>query len=934
MDQAPRRRAQRTERFGLAGVVAALVLSACNNPGGTTTSPHAATSAGLPSVGNGAGGSDVSPSVARFSTGFDAFAPLALGSAGTGGGGAAPVLGPPYGTSTSCGDAIAGANEECDDGPGTALDACTPSCQTRDQPAKGGIRSDRILGAGRHPISGLEQGFVNTFVEFVDGSPAIGASLFNIWGQSAHHVVVSEGATPIDEANPVAAALPDGNFAIAWADFDGDGSDLGVALRKVGADGTLGPLGVANSSREFSQLNPDTVWTGSQLVVAWEDYADTATGPDLRYRLFDADLNPLSDDVALADSALPEAAVALAPFNGGWAAAYREGSADGKENVVVRVADSSFRVGPVPGGPIDDRPALVELDATHLLVVFSVGTDPGLTGTYNVPRLRYAVVDTAGSVTPASQSLDPLDDVYTTSTQVSHLSPALARGADGTNDVYLSWRSEGRPGDAAGDQIWLKYVSWHASLETTLALNEPESLIPRLCEGSIGDQRRPQLAKVGLPPSGALAIAWDDYSHSQGPEAGDPDVVVHYAPLHARGAAEPKVLTETFTAPSFSAWPAQWRHIPTTAPATVQANQGQVLWGTSGANVSYIVDHTALDVEMVTKVRFNLNSMRAGFVARLVDAPQPSFIGARVGTQINDTWRIFSVIDGGPEITVATGPVLNLNTEAGQFTNWAQTLDFFMRFRVATNPDQSIDIGIKLWLTDLPEPVAWTMHAATSNATIVNKLGNLPGRFGLYTVAGQGGRSATFDDFRATFYEGATHGDPSVAGTFTPLTRAKALYRTCTPNAPCALAEACCFDSTECASGTSCQSAQNEIFGLGSHARTCSVAHCADKKRNADEPRADCGGADCAPCVCQSALALGAAGYCSTTNNCLCGLAEGTCTATNQCLPGLACKASGLRYGFATNINVCVPFHCLNRLNDSGAGETGVDCGGDCGTCP
>ena len=915
-------------------VASALLLSACNNPGAAPTSQALA-----PTLDNRASGgsSAVSPAIAPFAVGSDAFSPASSGSSGAGGSAGAsanPVLGPPYGTSTSCGDAIVGTTEECDDGPGAALDACTPSCQTHDQPAAADAIGDRRLGVGRHPIAGLDAGFINTSLEFPDDVATIGATLFNIWGQPTHHVLVSDGASPIDEANPVAAALPDGSFAVSWSDFDGDGSDLGVALRRVNSNGSLGSLRAANLGHEFSQLNPDILWTGSQLVVAWEDYADAATGPDLRYRLFDAELNPLSGDIALATGLRPEAAVALAPFNGGWAAAYREGTADGKENVVVQVAESSFRVGPVQGGPIDDRPALVELDATHLLVVFSVGTDPGLTGTYNVQRLRYAVVDTAGSVTPPSQSLDPLDDVYTTSTQISHLSPAAARGADGTNDVYLSWRSEGRPGDAAGDQIWLKYVSWRASLETPLALNEPESLIPRLCEGSVGDQRRPQLAKVGLPPSGALAIAWDDYSHSQGPQAGDPDVVVHYAPLHPRVTAEPKVLTETFTSPSSSAWPAQWRHIPTTAPATVQANQGQVLWGVSGASVSYIVDHTALDVEMVTKVRFNLNSMRAGFVARLVDAPQPSFVGARLGTQINDTWRIFSVIDGAPEITIATGPVLNLNTEAGQFTNWAQTLDFFMRFRVATNPDQSIDIAIKLWLTDLPEPAAWTMHAATNNATIVNKLGNLPGRFGLYTVAGQGGRSATFDDFRATFFEGATHGDPSVAGPFMPLARAKALFRTCTASSPCELAEACCFDSTECTSGTSCQSAQNEILGLGSHAKTCSVGHCADKKRTLDEPRADCGGADCAPCVCQSAVALGATGYCSTTNSCLCGIGEGSCTATNQCLAGLACKASGLRYGFATNINVCVPFHCLNRLQDSGVGETSVDCGGDCGTCP
>jgi len=344
----------------------------------------------------------------------------------------------PFGVSMGPGDAILGDDEECDDGTGTELDACTPAGQTRDQPAVTGTKTDRYQGAGRHPLAGLDGGFISSFVEFPEGDATIGATLFNVWGQPQYHINVSNGASPIDQANPVAAALPGGSYAVAWSDFDGDGSDLGVAFRKVNANGSLGPLGVANAGREFSQLNPDVLFVGNQLVLAWEDYADAANGPDLRYRLFDADLNPLSGDITLAASALPEAAVALAPFNDGWAAAYREGTVDGKENVVVRVGDNTFRVGPVLGGSPDDRPALVSLDTTHLLVVFSAGTDPGATGIYNIPRLRYSVIDTASVATPTCQSLDPRDDVFSTDNSVSQLSPSAVRGPDG---VYLSWRS-------------------------------------------------------------------------------------------------------------------------------------------------------------------------------------------------------------------------------------------------------------------------------------------------------------------------------------------------------------------------------------------------------------------------------------------------------------------------------------------------------------
>src|SRR5262249_53792804 len=151
-------------------------------------------------------------------------------------------------------------------------------------------KTDRYQGAGRHPVSGFDGGFISTYVEFPEDEPSIGATLFNVWGQPAHHVEVSAGAFPIEQSNPVAAALPTGAYAVAWTDFDGDGSDLGIALRKVNADGTVGALGVADGAGEFSQQNPDLLWTGMELVAAWEDDADPVNGPDLRYRTFDADL--------------------------------------------------------------------------------------------------------------------------------------------------------------------------------------------------------------------------------------------------------------------------------------------------------------------------------------------------------------------------------------------------------------------------------------------------------------------------------------------------------------------------------------------------------------------------------------------------------------------------------------------------------------------
>ncbi|HKY38778.1 MAG TPA: hypothetical protein VJN18_22705 [Polyangiaceae bacterium] len=867
--------------------------------------------------------------------------------AGEGGTGPELPLGPPYGTSTACGDAIVGLDalgnpEECDDGGDDAPDACTDACQTRDQPivsAPANAWTSRVLGAGRHPVAGLSEGFITTFVDTTEEDPRVGARLFNIWGQPAQEIVVSEGARPIFEANPVAAALPNGGYAVAWSSFDEDGEDLGVAVRRVAEDGTLGPLRIANQVTQFSQLDPDMIWTGSELVVAWVDFADAVSGPNLRYRRFDENLIALGDEAVLAASSGPESAIALAPFNGGWAAAYREGLAGGTENVVVKVGEQTFRVGPVLGGPIEDRPALVELDETHLLLLFSAGTDPALTGTHSTPRIRHAVVDTQSTSSPPVVSLDPLDDVFMKDVQVSHVSPSVVKGPDG---IYLSWRSEARPGDAGGDQIWLKHLSWDSALETELNVSEPEVLIPRVCEGSVGNQRTPQLAHVGLPPHGALAVAWDDYSQSQG--VGEPDVTVHYAPLHPRPAEGPSLVTEEWRGSNNDPWPSPWTHLITTTgnlPVNIQNNEARI-WsnGGSGTAISYINDHKALDVEMFTKVRWALNSSRAGFVARLTDTAPPSYIAGRVGTLINDTWKIYAVIADTTvnppttsQIDIVLGPSTSLGSPFAIFSNWAQELEFFMRFRI-TSSGGSINVAMKLWLSDLPEPTAWTMQGSTSNATIMSTLGNTPGRFGLYANNQQANRMTYFDDFRATFYEGSTLGDPTTVPRSAPLWRQPATYRNCTPGSPCELGEGCCFDDLECGSGLTCQSAQNEIFGVGSHAQVCSVAHCGDQVRQPEETRVDCGGDDCAPCQCTSTAAPGSATYCNSTPGCACGLGDGSCSSNAECLPGLACKSGGNKYGWGA-ISVCQPFHCFNRIQDStlASPETNIDCGGECGEC-
>lgn len=135
------------------GSVPGILLLACNNPGAGTSSDASSASTTIAAPSAGSGGAPLTPTYVSASDSFSVQAiasPVTPASGGTSG----QVLGPPFGTSTTCGDSIVGAGEECDDGAGAALDACTAGCQTRDQPVvtlqamKG---ADRYVGAGRHP---------------------------------------------------------------------------------------------------------------------------------------------------------------------------------------------------------------------------------------------------------------------------------------------------------------------------------------------------------------------------------------------------------------------------------------------------------------------------------------------------------------------------------------------------------------------------------------------------------------------------------------------------------------------------------------------------------------------------------------------------------------------------------------------------------------
>jgi hypothetical protein len=109
---------------------------------------------------------------------------------------------------------------------------------------------------------------------------------------------------------------------------------------------------------------------------------------------------------------------------------------------------------------------------------------------------------------------------------------------------------------------------------------------------------------------------------------------------------------------------------------------------------------------------------------------------------------------------------------------------------------------------------------------------------------------------------------------------------------------------------------------------TCAPPHCSNQVLDADETRADCGGADCAPCNNCPARTRGGAGY--ATVACPGGIGDGDCSTNDGCLPGLICAIEhGYKYGWAQGTEACTPQHCLDRIQD--ADELGIDWGGSCG---
>lgn len=428
------------------------------------------------------------------------------GAAGQASGGAAGAVdgggdgGP---VSQFCGDAIRDTViEECDDGAGTGEDACTNQCRAHNYFVVPPVVADsgpklgsRTLGFGRHPAAAGAAASALAFVEKSGSTHALKAAFFDLQGhRQGAPVSVGSGASPTEQADPVVAALPGGKFALAWNDLAG--GSLDVALRIIEPSGVLGAMVVANQTLPGAQQDPDVLWTGSELVVGWTDALQT------KARRFDATLAALDSETAVSASSEVARSASLAQFGATWAVAWRSINSSGLELIRVKSGSTAWSVGPfVPGAP-KERLAVIALDSTRLLVVFTEGTDPLATGTAGVTRLRMAVLDSATPGSAPSIQLLSTAEPWASDNTLAQSRPALARSG---SRIYLAWQSESPVGDARSDELFVRELTWNGASVTLLAEIPIQTDAPRSAA-----QRAPVLAGSPLGPAGALVTVWED----------------------------------------------------------------------------------------------------------------------------------------------------------------------------------------------------------------------------------------------------------------------------------------------------------------------------------------------------------------------------------------------------------------------------------------
>jgi hypothetical protein len=421
-----------------------------------------------------------------------------------------------------CGDSIRDPiAEECDDGTGGDEDSCTSDCRVQSQgvaPPSDDASAvlSRRLGTGRHVAAAGNDGFAVAYTE-VGASAAVRMQPFDEWGRRiGDSLEVTAGAQPAGSANPVVAALHTGGFVVAWTDGSGGTPDVALRVVKPGT-APSGPPKYSHDARSGSQQDPDVLSVGSEIVVAWSDVFS------VKWRTFSSGLSPLSGEQVLSGASAFAGNVALAPFGLEWAAAWRAGD-QGLESVEVRVDSTTWSTPAFLPASVGDHPALLELDATHLLLVFTTGPGAFDAGAGTAERLRAAVIDVTVPGSIASTELVQLTSPYDTDASLRQSRPAATLVGD---RIFVAWQTESPLGDPLDSELWVGEIGWSSTNPGVVELLREWPVPPDTPR--IGDQANPGLAASPLFPGGALITVWEDESRTLSGRP-SPDLLMNFRP--------------------------------------------------------------------------------------------------------------------------------------------------------------------------------------------------------------------------------------------------------------------------------------------------------------------------------------------------------------------------------------------------------------------
>ena len=358
---------------------------------------------------------------------------------------------------------------------------------------------ERRFGGGPHPVAASTKGVAVAFSES-DVSTANGSRVgVAVFSEVGVPVGVATMSGTIFEAGPVVAPLPDGSFALAYTAEGIDGDGLGVALVRVsGAGDIVGTPVVANSIVAFGQMNADLVWTGTELVAAWEDES-TANGRRICVRRFNGDLSPLAEESCQKSGGV-DSRVSIGVVNGDWVAAWRRDVTKGSttSSIAVHLRNDVIEI-PMCSGSLDEHPAVAGLDSEHVLVAFTDG------------ELRAVVLNSVG-------------DQQEILVNSGRDQPALASISGG---VVLGWRVPAVLGDggwnAELEELMVQHLPWDgAQLDSS---THPAIPVPTNASLRVGDQRAVRLVPLAFLSQEAMVIGWEDWAPNVTGHASHGDVL-------------------------------------------------------------------------------------------------------------------------------------------------------------------------------------------------------------------------------------------------------------------------------------------------------------------------------------------------------------------------------------------------------------------------